>query len=359
MADGQNDRGAVRALRRGAATAWNRRPVQDLQGQVALVTGASRGLGLLLARELGRQGCRLAICARDAEELERARVRLAGEGADVLAVTCDVADAHQVDELIDRVVAAYGGLDMLVLNAGVIQVGPLAAMRPEDFEDALGVMFWGVVRPTLAALPHLRDSRGRIVTITSVGGKIASPHLLPYDCAKFAAVGFSEGISAELARDGVRVTTVVPGLMRTGSPFNAFFKGRKEREFAWFTVADSIPGLSMDAERAARRIVAAARQGRVEVTLTLPAKVGVRVHGALPATTIRLLRMVNRLLPAADGADPMAERGAVVDPRVPSRLFAAATVLSRRAALRLGQVPGPVAVPPPLRTAAGQTGQAR
>jgi NAD(P)-dependent dehydrogenase (short-subunit alcohol dehydrogenase family) len=354
MTSGPNQGRVVRALHRAADTGRHpgRAGSWDLQGRAALVTGASRGLGLLLARELGRQGCRLVICARDVQELERARAQLAGEGRQVLAVACDIADGAQVEELISRVLEVYGGVDLLVLNAGVIQVGPLAAMRAEDFEDALGVMFWGVVRPTLAALPHLRRSRGRIVTITSIGGKIASPHLLPYDCAKFAAVGFSEGISAELARDGVRVTTVVPGLMRTGSVFNAFFKGQKEREFGWFTLADSIPGLSMDAERAARRIVAAVRRGRVEVTLTAPAKLAVRLHGVLPATSVRLLRGVNRLLPGPDGADPVAERGAAVDARLRSRVFVLATVLSRRAANRLGQFPGPVAAPPAVRTAA-------
>src|SRR5919206_367479 len=149
---------------------------------------------------------------------------------------------------------------------------------------ALVVMFWGTVLPTLTALPHLRRAGGRIVTITSIGGKVASPHLLPYACAKFAAVGFSEGLAAELAREGVRVTTVVPGLMRTGSPVNAFFKGRAAREYSWFTLADSMPGLSMDAERAARRIVTGMQRGRTEITLTLPAKLAVRVHGVMPST---------------------------------------------------------------------------
>lgn len=182
----------------------------ELSGRVALVTGASRGLGFLLARELAAQGCRVAICARDPEELGRARAALEREGAQVLAVPCDVADRVQVERLVADTVARFGSLDVLVTNAGVIQAGPLGTMRVEDFEDALAVMFWGVVLPTLAALPHLRAGRGRIVTITSIGGKIASPHLLPYDCAKFAAVGFSEGIGAELAREGIRVTTVVP-----------------------------------------------------------------------------------------------------------------------------------------------------
>ena len=323
----------------------------DMTGRVALVTGASRGLGFLLARELVREGCRVAVCARDPEELERARAALQSAGGDVLAVPCDVSDRAAVEALVAQTVERFGSLDVLVLNAGVISVGGVRTLRVEDFEDALGVMFWGVVLPTLAALPHLRRSRGRVVTITSIGGKIASPHLLPYDCAKFAAVGFSEGLTAELAREGVRVTTVVPGLMRTGSPRNAFFKDPAPREQAWFTLSDSIPGLSMDAERAARRIVAAARRGSPELVLTVPAKVGVRVHGLLPGTTIRALGVANRLLPRPSTDDPTAERGADIDVGRRSALFRAATTLTRRAAERYGQKPGPVAAPPPVRTA--------
>ncbi len=323
----------------------------DLSGKVALVTGASRGLGFLLARELVRQGCRVAVCARDGEELDRARDALEQEGGEVLAEPCDVSDRASVEALVARTVQEFGRLDVLVLNAGVIQVGPVDTMRVEDFEDALGVMFWGVVLPTLAAVPHLRQSRGRVVTITSIGGKIASPHLLPYDCAKFAAVGFSEGLAAELARDGVRVTTVVPGLMRTGSPRNAFFKGRSAQEHAWFTLSDSIPALSMDAQRAARRIVAAARRGSPVVVLTLPAKIGVRVHGVLPGTTVRVLGVVNRLLPRARTDDATAERGADINLGHRSKLFRKATALTRRAAVRYRQLPGPLDVPPPVRSA--------
>jgi NAD(P)-dependent dehydrogenase (short-subunit alcohol dehydrogenase family) len=323
----------------------------DLSGRVALVTGASRGLGFLLARELAREGCRVTVCARDGDELERARVALEQCGGDVLAVACDVADRDQVEDLIARTVERFGSLDILVTNAGAIQVGPLGAMQVEDFEDALGVMFWGVVQPTLAALPHLRRSQGRIVTITSIGGKVASPHLLPYDCAKFAAVGFSEGIAAELSREGVRVTTVVPGLMRTGSPLNAFFKGQVAKEFSWFTLSDSIPGLSMDAERAARRIVGAMRRGRSELILTVPAKFAVRVHGLMPATTTRVLGIVNRLLPQGDGSGDTAVRGSTADTLVESDAFKRATALTRRAADRFGQRPGPVASPPAVRSA--------
>ncbi len=329
----------------------------DLNGRVALVTGASRGLGFLIARELAREGCRVAICARDTAELERARVGLEAEGATVLAAPCDVADREQVGALVARVVAELGGLDVLVPNAGIIQTGPVETMRVEDFEDAMGSMFWGVVHPTLAALPHLKESGGRVVTITSIAGKVPAPHLLPYDCAKHAAVAFSEGLAAEVRSSGVRVTTVVPGLMRTGSPLNAYFKGQAEREYSWFTLSDSIPGLSMDAERAARRIVAAMRHGKAELTLTLPAKVATRVHGLMPGTTTRVLSVVDRLLPGPGGTPgtgpdgTRARRGADVDRDIRSRAFRGLTRLTRRSARRFNELPGPVGAPPAVRSA--------
>jgi short-subunit dehydrogenase len=122
------------------------------------------------------------------------------------------------------------------------------------------------VRLALAALPVMREqSHGRIVTITSLGGKIAVPHLVPYCAAKFAAVGFSEGLRAELGRDPVTVTTVVPGLMRTGSHVQALFTGQADKEFTWFSLGASLPLVSMDAERAARQIVEGVRRRGAEI----------------------------------------------------------------------------------------------
>jgi NAD(P)-dependent dehydrogenase (short-subunit alcohol dehydrogenase family) len=307
------------------------------RADVALVTGASRGLGLLIARELAGRGYRLAICARDAAELDRARADLTARGADVFAVTCDVADRAQVDQMVRSVVDRFGRLDVVVNNAGVIEVAPVAAMTVEDFADAHAVMFWGALYPAFAALPHLLEhGHGRIINITSIGGKISAPHLLPYNCAKFAAVGLSEGLAAELAGTGVTVTTIVPGLMRTGSHLRASFKGQRRKEFAWFAMAASLPGLSMDAERAARRIAAAGIAGRTELILTPAAKLGVRVHGLFPGATVRALGAVNRLLPKASGPES-AVPGHVASAEIDSPLLRAATVLGRSAARRFHQ----------------------
>ena len=132
----------------------------------------------------------------------------------------------------------------------------------------MDVMFWGTVYPTLAVLPQMiRRRQGRIANITSTGGKVSVPHLLPYCCAKFAAVGFSEGLRAELRRHGIKVTTVVPGLMRTGSHLNAQFKGKHDQEFAWFALALGVPVLSMSVDRAAAKIISACKRAQPSLTL--------------------------------------------------------------------------------------------
>jgi NAD(P)-dependent dehydrogenase (short-subunit alcohol dehydrogenase family) len=314
----------------------------DLRGQVALVTGSSRGLGFLLAREFGRAGCKLAICARDEDELERARADLAREGYEVLAVPCDVADRAQVERLVDETTGHYGRVDVLVNNAGIIQVGPLPAMTLHDFQVAMDVMYWGVVYPTLAALPGMRErGYGRIVNVTSIGGKVAVPQLLPYDCAKFAAVGFSQGSRAELARDGVVVTTIVPGLMRTGSHLNALFKGDQEQEYGLFAPMASLPFISMDAERAARQIVQATRRGESERILGLPANLLARFHGLFPGLTVDLLAVANHVLPA--GTNRSNVPGRKVETRLHSPVLTALTGWGQSAARRFHQYPGPSA----------------
>src|SRR5205085_11782954 len=138
-------------------------------------------------------------------------------------------------------------------------------------EEVMKVHFWAPLHTTLAALPEMRQRRdGRIVNISSIGGKVSVPHLLPYSASKFALTGWSEGLRSELLKDGIYVTTVCPGLMRTGSPRNALFKGKNEAEYAWFSISDALPIVSMSAKRAAQQIVDAAARGAAEVVLSRP-----------------------------------------------------------------------------------------
>jgi NAD(P)-dependent dehydrogenase (short-subunit alcohol dehydrogenase family) len=303
----------------------------DFKNKTALITGGSRGLGLVLARELARQGARVAICARDAEELDRARADLKARGASVLAVPCDVTERAQVNELVETVRQHYGGVDVLINNAGQIQVGPFEVMTVEDYEEAMRVHFWGPLYAMLAVLPLMRGRRGgRIVNISSIGGKISVPHLLPYSASKFALVGLSQGLRAELQKDGIVVTTVCPGLMRTGSPRNATFKGRHRAEYAWFSISDSLPALSMSAERAASQIIDACRRGDAEVVLSLQAQLAVKFHGLFPGLTADLLGIVNRLLPAPGGIGRRSAKGKESESAVSPSLLTALTEAAAR-----------------------------
>jgi NAD(P)-dependent dehydrogenase (short-subunit alcohol dehydrogenase family) len=310
----------------------------DFDDKTVFITGGSRGLGLLLARRLGQAGARVAICARDREELERARTLLAAEGVDVLAVDCDVTEQAAVEQAVARIQNLWGPVDVLINNAGVVQMGPQQGMTLEDYQQAMGVHFWGPLYATLAVLPGMRQrGGGRIVNITSIGGKIALPHLLPYCASKFALVGLSEGLRIELLKEGIYLTTVCPGPMRTGSVSHAFFKGKYQAEFAWFSLSGSAPLLSMSAERAADQILRACRYGRAQVVLALPARLGVLVHGVAPAATAEVLSLVDRLMPGANGAGQQAVSG---EASRPPWLPGWVTYLGNRAALRNNQLSG-------------------
>jgi NAD(P)-dependent dehydrogenase (short-subunit alcohol dehydrogenase family) len=319
---------------------------------VALVAGASRGLGLLIARELGRRGHRLVICARDPEELKRAADRLRSEGVTVTTEITDVSDPDAVEALVARTEAGLGPIEVMVCVAGIIQVGPLASLRRKHFEEAVDVMLWGPVNTCLAVVPRMRQrGRGRIAVITSVGGLIAAPHLLPYTTAKFAAVGFTRGLRSELAGTGVTVTTVAPGLMRTGSHVRATFTGDQPREYAWFATAASAPLLTMSADRAATRIVSAVLRGRSFLTLTPLAWLAPRVDALFPRLTSSVLEVTARLLPdpPATDATPATVDGwqAATNLRPGRRLLLnRLTTLGRRAARRNLEQPLPAAVPP-------------
>ena len=282
----------------------------DLKNKTVLITGGSRGLGLVMAREFAAEGARLVLCARDEEELNGARVDLEEFGAEIMVVPCDITEKASVDAMMAAVNARFGGVDVLVNNAGVIQVGPIEVMTHEDFEHAMKVHFWGPLNTIMAVLPSMRQKRsGRIVNISSIGGKVSVPHLVPYSASKFALVGLSKGLGAELMKDGIKVTTVCPGLMRTGSPRNADFKGKHKLEYAWFSISDALPLLTVSAENAARQIVRACKRGQSELVISVPAKVAVLFDALFPEMTSQLLALGNQLLPSAGGVGTQTKKG--------------------------------------------------
>ena len=290
----------------GAARLARERHAIDFEGRGVVITGGSRGLGLVLARQLAAQGARLCLLARDLDELERARAQLPAD-ADVMTIRCDVRRRGDVRAAMDTVLERWSAVDVLINNAGVIQVGPLEHMTAEDFENAMATHFWGPLHLMFEVVPSMRRRGfGRIVNITSISGRIAVPHMAPYTASKFALVGLSDAVRAELDQYGIRVTTVSPGLMRTGSPRNAFVKGQHEAEYAWFSISDSTPGLSTSAEEAARQILEACRYGEPALTITMAAKLGVLANHLLPKTIARVMCLANRILP-----DPTSDPDAV------------------------------------------------
>lgn len=267
-------------------------------GKVVLITGGSRGLGLVLAREFASRGAKLALCARSADKLEIARQELERNGAEVMVRPADLTNQHEVKAVIDEVVRHYGKIDVLVNNAGIIQVGPVDNMEIADYEKAMQVNFWAPLYAIHAALPHFKkQGGGRIVNITSIGGKIAVPHLVPYSASKFAAVGLSEGLNAELKQHNIHVTTVVPNLMRTGSPRNIDVKGDHEKEYAMFKIVGSSPLTSMNVDTAGAAIVDAMERGESETILSLSGKFASIVKGIAPGWVSGMMTLANNFLP--------------------------------------------------------------
>ena len=277
-----------------------------LRDKVALISGGSRGLGLVLARHICQQGGKVALLARDPDELARAKADLTARGGNVFTVECDLLDRDQIHDAVRKVIDHFDRIDILINNAGIIEVGPLDHMTREDYDRAMKLHFWAPYELISQIVPEMRlRGGGRIVNISSIGGKVAVPHFAPYSASKFALTGFSDASRIELARDDIQVTTVAPGLLRTGSHVKAKFKGNHNAEFAWFSAGAGAPLLSMDADRAARKIIAAFRRGQPSLTLTFAARGAIAGNALFPNLTGYAMKIVNGFLP--DAADENGE----------------------------------------------------
>jgi len=275
-----------------------------LRDKVVVITGGSRGLGLVLARYVCARGGNVALIARDPEELARAKTDLAPRGGKVLTIQCDLLDTGQIQSAVRQIIDRFSKIDILINNAGIIEVGPLEHLRPEDFDRAMRLHFWAPLELISQIVPEMRIwGGGRIVNISSIGGKVAVPHMASYSASKFALTGLSDAVRAELARDNIHVTTVAPGMMRTGSHVNAKFKGKHDKEFAWFAASAGAPLLSMNANRAARKILAACRRGQPSLTLTFAARAAILGNALFPNLTGYAMKFANRLLPGAGGEE--------------------------------------------------------
>src|SRR2546423_6733832 len=239
--------------------------------RVALITGGSRGLGLEIARQICAEGGRVALIARDAEELAHANTDLDRFGTEILTLQCDLLETAQIQSAVQQTLQRFRKIDILINNAGMIEIGPVEHMQLKDFDRAMRLHFWAPFILYLLVTPHMRANGGRIVNISSIRGRNSVPHIAAYSASKFALAGFSDAIRAELARDNIFVTTVTPGLMRTGSQIHARFKGDHSAEHQWFDISSRLPVASISAQRAARKILRALRRGRPAVVMPLSA----------------------------------------------------------------------------------------
>jgi NAD(P)-dependent dehydrogenase (short-subunit alcohol dehydrogenase family) len=278
----------------------------EFAGKVVLITGGSRGLGLVLARQFAAEGARLAICARNLGELETAQQELEKGGAEVYAQVCNLRIEQDLKHMVRQVEEHYGRIDVLVNNAGVIQVGPVENQSVDEFREAMDIHYWAPLHTMMAVLPGMKERReGRIINIASVGGKVSLPHMVPYSGSKFGLVGLSEGFQVELKRYNILVTTINPGLMRTGSASHAIIKGQHQKEYAWFTATAVSPLISMSVDVAARKIIQACRFGVPERTLTVAGKLAVVLHGIAPSLMADYFDLVNRFLPKVGSDVPL------------------------------------------------------
>ena len=266
--------------------------------KVALITGASRGLGLEIARQICARGGKVALFARDAKELEHAKNDLERFGTEVLMVHCDLLESAQIQSAVQQTLQHFRKIDIVINNAGIIEIGPLAHMQFKDFDRAMRLHFWAPFILYFLIVPQMRtNGGGRLVNISSIGGRVAVPHMVPYSASKFALTGFSDAIRSELARDNIHVTTVTPGMMRTGSHVHATFKGDHAAEYRWFDSSRKLPFASISAERAARKIVNACVHGEPVLVMPFTARLIIAANALFPNLMARAMKMFNRSLP--------------------------------------------------------------
>jgi 3-oxoacyl-[acyl-carrier protein] reductase len=189
---------------------------EGLQGQVALVTGASRGIGRAIAKALAAEGSTVVLTARDSARLAEVVAEIAAAGGKAVARAMDVADRASVEAAFDEVVKAHGRIDHLVNNAGITRDNLVLRMKDDDWQQVLGTNLTGVFLCTQAVLrPMLKQRSGRIVNVTSVVGLLGNPGQANYAASKAGVVGFTKSVAREVASRSITVNAVAPGFIET------------------------------------------------------------------------------------------------------------------------------------------------
>lgn len=267
------------------------------RGAAAIITGASTGIGKALAVRLAkRKRCRMVLNARNAEVLEETAQAVRTAGGEALCVAGDVSDPQVVKSLVATCKEQFGGIDVLINNAGLAKTGPMHKLNVEDWRYVFEVNFFAPLMLTYEVLPHFFEKHsGKIVNVASVAGKIAFPGSVCYSASKFALTGFSEGMAGELSWRGVDVVTVCPGWVRT----EFFKKNSASEDPSEIAMRKDIQGwlmrnvLSISSEQCADNIISACEKGGChEIILTKPGVVMERISGLAPNLTFQLARYV-------------------------------------------------------------------
>jgi NADP-dependent 3-hydroxy acid dehydrogenase YdfG len=235
----------------------------DCAGKVALITGASSGIGAALARRLAEDGASVVLCARRTDRLATLAAELGALGRDALVCRCDVTEPTDLARAVAAAEERFGHLDIVIANAGFGVVGPVDALDVADFRRQFETNVFGVLHTVQAALPALKRSHGVLALLGSVAGYVALPHAAPYSMSKFAVRALADSLYGELRAAGVAVTLVSAGFI-TSELRQVDNQGRRHEG-----ARDPVPAwLRMPAPAAARRIVAAIAKRRREVIVT-------------------------------------------------------------------------------------------
>jgi len=243
-----------------------------LRGKVALVTGASSGIGEAIARELARRGARVALVARRTERLEQIAAELTGAGLEAQAFRCDIRSAPELADTAERVTAALGDIEVLVNNAGYAHHALFIDHDTDDIEEMMLTNYMGTVRLIKQVLPGMRKRRrGWIINVSSFAGKIGQADEVAYSASKFAVTGLSQGLAQELAPLGIRVLCVHPTLVRT-EMFTPEVMARMPAGGPKF----------MEADEFARQTLRALARGKIEAVIPATMKVPILLNALFP-----------------------------------------------------------------------------
>jgi NAD(P)-dependent dehydrogenase (short-subunit alcohol dehydrogenase family) len=275
--------------------------------QVVLITGASQGIGKATALELAQQGYDLVLAARKLDRLEEAAEEVRALGRRALAISTDVRDPKQVDELVRRAIEHFGRIDILVNNAGIFYLGPVESASLEDWQQIIQTNLWGYIYTIHALLPHfLERHSGMIVNISSIGGLNAIPYQVPYTTSKYAITGLTKSLRAELAPKGIQVCGIYPSFISTQLQERALFRGgsAKTADDRYELVNRSLQSPFLEKpEDVARAVVKAIRHPQKDIQVGT-AKIWTTVFHLAPQLIQPLVRRVFGMDEIKKGAIP-------------------------------------------------------